>query len=110
MPGDKWVDRNAGPVVRPYALTGGRTQPTSGTVLDLIAVIVASTWAQETGDALDLSPEHRRILGLCRGPATYPPPHCRSEWSAFSWPISSARAGSPFSNNGPKASSPVPLC
>ena len=24
--GDKWVDRNAGPVVRPYALTGGRTE------------------------------------------------------------------------------------
>ena len=23
--GDKWVDGNAGPVVRPYALTGGRT-------------------------------------------------------------------------------------
>ena len=23
--GDKWVDRQAGPVVRPYTLTGGRT-------------------------------------------------------------------------------------
>jgi len=68
--GDKWVDRNAGPVVRPYALTGGRTRPTSGTVLDLIAVIVAAKRGQGADDALGLSPEHRRILGLCRAPAT----------------------------------------
>src|SRR5215470_989458 len=70
MTGDKWVDRNAGPVVRPYALTGGRTKPTSGTILDLITVIVASAWTQEFDDSVGLSPEHRRILGLCRGPAT----------------------------------------
>jgi Protein of unknown function (DUF742) len=68
--GGKWVDRDAGPVVRPYALTGGRTKPASGTVLDLITVIVASSWAQGRDDLLDLSPEHRRILGLCRSPAT----------------------------------------
>jgi Protein of unknown function (DUF742) len=67
--GDKWVDRNAGPVVRPYALTGGRTQPTSGTILDLIAVLVASTWDRGFDDMV-LSPEHRRILGLCRAPVT----------------------------------------
>jgi Protein of unknown function (DUF742) len=68
--GDKWVDRNAGPVVRPYALTGGRTRPVSGTVLDLIAVIVAAKWAQGADDTVGQSPEHRRILGLCRGPVT----------------------------------------
>jgi len=67
--GDKWVDKNAGPVVRPYALTGGRTQPISGTVLDLIAVLVASTWDQGLDDVA-LSPEHRRILGLCKAPVT----------------------------------------
>jgi hypothetical protein len=67
--GDKWVDKSAGPVVRPYALTGGRTQPVSGTILDLIAVIVASTWEQGLDD-VTLSPEHRRILGLCRAPVT----------------------------------------
>jgi hypothetical protein len=67
-PGDKWVDRNAGPVVRPYALTGGRTQPVSGTILDLIAVVVAAGRADR--DDLALSPEHRRILGLCRSPTT----------------------------------------
>jgi Protein of unknown function (DUF742) len=68
--GDKWVDRNAGPVVRPYALTGGRTEPASGAVLDVITVIVATTWAQQPDDWLDLPPEHRRILGLCRRPVT----------------------------------------
>jgi Protein of unknown function (DUF742) len=68
--GDKWVDRNAGPVVRPYALTGGRTEPASGAVLDVITVIVATTWAQEPDDWLNLSPEYRRILGLCRRPVT----------------------------------------
>lgn len=67
--GDKWVDRNAGPVVRPYALTGGRTQPISGGVLDLIAVVVAAGRG-DGADDLGLSPEHRRILGLCRLPAT----------------------------------------
>jgi hypothetical protein len=68
--GDKWVDRNAGPVVRPYALTGGRTRPASGAVLDLITVIVVTSLTQGPDDSLGLSPEHRRILGLCRAPAT----------------------------------------
>ena len=68
--GDKWVDRNAGPVVGPYALTGGRTEPASGAILDVITVIVATAWAQDPDDWLDLSPEHRRLLGLCRRPVT----------------------------------------
>ena len=68
--GDKWVDRNAGPVVRPYALTGGRTEPASGAILDVITVIVATAWAQDPDDWLDLSPEHRRLLRLCRRPVT----------------------------------------
>ncbi len=38
---DRWVDREAGRVVRPYALTGGRTDPAGGTLLDLISVVVA---------------------------------------------------------------------
>ena len=66
--GSNWVDQDAGPVVRPYALTGGRTQPVTGAILDLIAVVVAA--ARVDGDELRLSPEHRRILGLCRAPAT----------------------------------------
>ncbi len=68
--GDKWVDRNAGPVVRPYALTGGRTEPASGEVLDLVAVVVTAEGAGRSDDTIGLSPEHRRILSLCRGAVT----------------------------------------
>ena len=67
---DKWVDRNAGPVVRPYALTGGRTEPADSEVLDLVAIVVATGAADPGSDSIDLSPEDRRILGLCRRPVT----------------------------------------
>ena len=67
--GDKWADRDAGPVVRPYALTGGRTAPADGDVLDLIAVVVASR-ANRDQSLEGLSPEHRKLLTLCRRPAT----------------------------------------
>ena len=62
----KWVGRDAGPVVRPYALTGGRTEPATGEILDLIAIVVAA----RTGDLTGLSPEHRKILSLCGQPVT----------------------------------------
>ena len=68
--GEMWAGRDAGPVVRPYALTGGRTEPADGEVLDLIAVIVASRQAAGADDRMDLSPEHRRILSLCQRPVT----------------------------------------
>jgi predicted Rossmann fold nucleotide-binding protein DprA/Smf involved in DNA uptake len=67
--GGKWVDRDSDPVVRPYALTGGRTEP-AGEVLDLIAIIVDSGQPAGPVDQLALSPEHRRILKLCQQPAT----------------------------------------
>ena len=41
----RWLDGEAGPVVRPYALTGGRTRA-SGETLDLIAIITAVRGAQ----------------------------------------------------------------
>ena len=68
--GGKWVDRDSDPVVRPYALTGGRTEPADGEVLDLIAIIVASGRPAQPADQRGLSPEHRRILTLCQHPAT----------------------------------------
>ncbi len=68
--GGKWVDRDSDPVVRPYALTGGRTEPADGEVLDLIAIIVDSGRPVQPADHLELSPEHRRILKLCQQPAT----------------------------------------
>jgi hypothetical protein len=66
----KWVDRNAGPVVRPYAVTGGRTEPADGEVLDLITIIVEAGRGSVDADPIDFSPEHRRIVTLCRRPAT----------------------------------------
>jgi hypothetical protein len=39
-------------------------------MLDLIAIVVASGQAPPADDLMDLSPEHRRILGLCRERAT----------------------------------------
>ena len=67
---DKWIDRDSGPVVRPYALTGGRTEPATGEILDLIAIVVAARTGLRTDDLAGLSPEHRRILALCGQPAT----------------------------------------
>ena len=65
---DKWADRDSGPVVRPYALTGGRTEPVGGETLDLTSVVVATGRAAEADDSIDLSPEHRKILSLCMRP------------------------------------------
>src|SRR5579863_5998535 len=62
--GGKWDPKDTGPVVRPYAVTGGRTEPADGEVLDLIAVVVA-TGLPATPEAGHPSPEHRRILALC---------------------------------------------
>jgi hypothetical protein len=67
---NRWLDREAGPVVRPYALTGGRTDPAGNAVLDLIAVLAASEPPPTPADSPGLSPEHRKLLGLCQLPST----------------------------------------
>lgn len=66
-PQDRWLDEDAGPVVRPYALIGGRTRPT-GESLDMIALVTAVRGA--TRDSLQLDPEHFELLRLCRLPAS----------------------------------------
>jgi hypothetical protein len=62
---DRWLDEEAGPVVRPYALTRGRTRP-SGERLDLIAIITAVRGVRT--DMVGLDPEHRSLLRRCRLP------------------------------------------
>lgn len=55
-------------VVRPYALTAGRTRP-SGASIDLIAqVSAARTMGAELAPEIlsDLGPEHLRLLRFCR--------------------------------------------
>ncbi|MFH7335102.1 DUF742 domain-containing protein [Streptomyces sp. MB22_4] len=61
-----WFDDDAGPVVRPYAMTRGRTTSTAQHRLDLIAVVVAEPAAGDPETDPTLSPEHVDIVGLCR--------------------------------------------
>lgn len=69
---DQWYDAAAGPVVRPYAMTRGRTSHAADAKLDLIALVMCQPDAD--GDtALDdqsLSPEHLDIIEICRRQAT----------------------------------------
>jgi hypothetical protein len=61
----RWFDDAAGPVVRPYAVTRGRTRP-QGRQLDLVAVVVGA--APSRTDRRWLEPEHLRVLSRCRQP------------------------------------------
>jgi hypothetical protein len=61
---EAWFDEAAGPLVRPYAVTGGRTR--SDTLgLDLITLVVALPSAAE---AAMMEPEYARIVRLCQRP------------------------------------------
>ena len=66
MPADEaFPHRESGPVVRPYAVTGGRTEPANAEVLTLLTVLVATGRPLPTDDPARLAPEHHRLLGLC---------------------------------------------
>ena len=54
-----WLDRDAGPVVRPYAMTQGRVAPSDGE-FDLVAFVVAAV--PELPPAPHLQPEHHAIV------------------------------------------------
>src|ERR1022692_1114767 len=69
VPNEQWLDREAGPVVRPYAVTKGRTVAADGTSVGLIDVVVAAVDAQPPA-GVRLGPEHRQILARCRRPIT----------------------------------------
>jgi hypothetical protein len=64
-PDSQWLDQDAGPVVRPYALTGGRTRP-AGETIDLLALICAVRGAEP--DLPQLEPEQILALRSCRVP------------------------------------------
>jgi hypothetical protein len=51
-------------------VTGGRTEPVDGEMLDLIAVVVATGRHAKSDEPTKLTPEHRRILGLCKRQVT----------------------------------------
>ena len=64
--GERWYDHDAGPLIRLYTLTKGRTRP-SGEQFDLLATVYADpAAAQSTG----LAPEHWLILRACTRPTS----------------------------------------
>jgi Protein of unknown function (DUF742) len=63
---ERWLDAEAGPVVRPYALTQGRTRHT-GESFDLVASVTATHAFTDPGA---LAPEHLSVLQLARIPTT----------------------------------------
>jgi hypothetical protein len=61
-PEERWLDDQAGPLVRPYVMTSGRTQPIRGS-FDLVTM-VASTGLLPAPE-LGLTPEHQAAVRLC---------------------------------------------
>lgn len=64
---DSWMDWDAGPVARPYTVTGGRTRPRGERHFDLVDVVARTA---KPADDLSASPERRQILALCHAPTT----------------------------------------
>jgi hypothetical protein len=62
-----WFDEEAGPLVRPYAMTGGRTR-TEQSDLDLITLVVASRRRHAHPESME--PEYLNILSLCQSPTS----------------------------------------
>ncbi len=61
----EWLDADAGPLVRSYALTGGRARPGAAT-FDLLTYVVATPAGQRR--TVQRQPEHRAILAHASEP------------------------------------------
>lgn len=61
---EAWFDEAAGPLVRPYAVTGGRTR-SDHFGLDMLTLVVALPSAAE---AATLPTEYAKIVRLCQRP------------------------------------------
>jgi len=64
---DRWTEWDAGPVARPYAVTGGRTRPRVELRFDLIDVVA---WSGAHVDLSTVSYEGRLIIEMCQVPTT----------------------------------------
>jgi hypothetical protein len=60
---DAWLDGDSGRLVRPYAVTNGRTS--ASVQLDLLSMVVATGGSHSL-----LEPDHLQALGLCLRPAS----------------------------------------
>ncbi|WP_433474016.1 DUF742 domain-containing protein [Spirillospora sp. CA-142024] len=65
-PGSEWLDDEAGPIVRSYALTRGRARPATGEAFDMITIV--STTARPRSGSPGIGPEHLDILEMCLQP------------------------------------------
>lgn len=63
MPVERWFDADAGPLVRPYTVTRGRTRPARPDLNMITMVTALSSDEQPTMD-----PEHQAILASCQSP------------------------------------------
>ncbi|MFF4836801.1 DUF742 domain-containing protein [Streptomyces sp. NPDC001315] len=52
MADDHWYEDETGPMVRPYAVTRGRTRPSGGPAIELMSQVTA-LWPDDCGPALD---------------------------------------------------------
>jgi hypothetical protein len=59
-----WVDDDAGRLVRPYAVSNGRTRPSAS--FDLLTLVMATGTRPETY----LGPDYEQVLALCGVPVT----------------------------------------
>jgi hypothetical protein len=66
--GHEWFDEEAGPIVRPFTLTGGRTESGHRSDLDLMTLVVRAS--EPVYGSLLLTPEHEAILHLASDPLT----------------------------------------
>lgn len=60
---ESWFDEAAGPLIRPYAVSRGRTRPTQGD-LEMITLVVAVATTLDIG----MDPEYSHILHICQRP------------------------------------------
>ncbi|RZS33956.1 uncharacterized protein DUF742 [Herbihabitans rhizosphaerae] len=60
---ESWYDDEAGPLVRPYTVTRGRTRSGHGLDLDMITLVVSNASGHTVVD-----PEYAQILRMCRYP------------------------------------------
>lgn len=61
---EAWFDEAAGPLVRPYAVTGGRTR-SDNYGLDMMTLVVS---LRPVSDAASLPTEYAKIVRLCQRP------------------------------------------
>src|SRR3954452_4798396 len=66
MADDSWFDEDAGPLVRPFAMTRGRTRP-GRYDLDMITLVVAMGGGHRDPGR---EPEYARILAACQRPVS----------------------------------------